>query len=373
MNSVIGHAAALLTCTLLTLWLTRLYSRAAELLPFGTYLLHFLRLGTIGIATLLLLRCVVLIVIRSARSMVTKRCVLCACALILIVMLLEAVFMFVPQSHGVGYTAGSRIWFQYYWNPINKLGYRDKEHDAGDVDRRKKVVVIGDSFAAGHGIKSVRDRFSDVLARHLSSEYTVLNLGRNGSDTVDEYRRLVDHSIAPDILILQYFGNDIEGAASQSTLPWPEFSPYAGLNRATRFIVDCSFLANFIYWQFPHADVQPYVDFLKTAYTTPDILERHLTDLAKFTNFARQGNIPLIVVIFPFMSDTAGSTFFTTSIREFFEESDVPVIDVSTLLVDIPLAERIVNSNDRHASRQVHKLVADELHALLMREGIVAE
>ena len=78
-----------------------------------------------------------------------------------LVVLLEIVFgtCFV-HSDGYGFTLASKRWFQMYWNPINSYGYRDFEHEWED---KKILFILGDSFATGHGIKNISDRFSDKL------------------------------------------------------------------------------------------------------------------------------------------------------------------------------------------------------------------
>jgi len=177
----------------------------------------------------------------------------------------------------------------------------------------------------------------------------------------------------PDILILQYFGNDIETVAHRCGLSPQEFAPYAGLGPLTKFIARNSFLANFVYWQFPHAATQPYEEFLSKAYGSPMIFERHTADLASFEQYARQRGIPLIVVIFPFLSDTAFSEVYTKPVAEFFIARGVPVIDVSALVEEIPVRDRIVDATDQHPSPLVHRLLGEALHALVVREGIVVE
>jgi len=39
---------------------------------------------------------------------------------------------FYVNSDGYGTTLAGSRWFQLYWNPINELGYRDRNHTWGD-------------------------------------------------------------------------------------------------------------------------------------------------------------------------------------------------------------------------------------------------
>ena len=60
--------------------------------------------------------------------------------------------LFFAQSDGFNLTLSSRNWFARYWQPINSLGYRDVEPRAPRPGE-KFVLVVGDSFVAGHGKK----------------------------------------------------------------------------------------------------------------------------------------------------------------------------------------------------------------------------
>lgn len=121
--------------------------------------------------------------------------------------------MFVPQSHGVGYTQAAYNWHFYYWKPVNRFHYRDSDFDMQDAARKRKIFVLGDSSTAGIGIKNVKDRYSDLLSKKLSQDYKVFNLGKPASDTKSAFERLVKFPLKPDILVLQYAGDDILLAA----------------------------------------------------------------------------------------------------------------------------------------------------------------
>ena len=139
--------------------------------------------------------------------------------------LLEIAFMFVSQSHEGDLSKASQIWFAKYWKPITTEGYRD--FPKTDAEKKKNVLVLGDSFAAGHGLDKTEERFSDQLEQKLGADkYAVYNLGVSGSDTRDEFQRLQKFPVKPDVLVLEYFPNDIERAARDAKLTLAEFKPY---------------------------------------------------------------------------------------------------------------------------------------------------
>ena len=97
---------------------------------------------------------------------------------------------FLVHSDGYGFTLASQLWFQTYWKPINSYGYRDLEHE---WEGSRLLFVVGDSFAAGHGIENISDRFSGVLQEKAGTGWTVAVLAKNDWNLGDEYQALVRH------------------------------------------------------------------------------------------------------------------------------------------------------------------------------------
>lgn len=93
--------------------------------------------------------------------------------------------MFVTRSYSFDFTLASKLWFSKYWKPINSLGFRDREPQ----NNYNVILFVGDSFTAGHGLKSVDDRFSNIVESNLyknNKQYTVINIGKLSADTLGE-------------------------------------------------------------------------------------------------------------------------------------------------------------------------------------------
>ena len=155
-------------------------------------------------------------------------------SLFVIFILMEAIFMFIPRSHSVDYTLASRLWYAKYWKPINSLGFRDHEPD----NNYPVILFVGDSFTAGHGLKSVNDRFSNIVGKELNKKgkkYSVINIGKPNLDSRTEYDEmkyfLYMTRVKPEKIILQYFGNDIEGVAMNNGLIFDGFHPPEDMNK----------------------------------------------------------------------------------------------------------------------------------------------
>ncbi len=359
----IGVTALLVVASLL--WLCLWYTdqalwQQAPRLPLG---LCATRLLLIGTADVILVVAFAVCVVRQHHARWAKRCWAAAFATTLAVLFLEVVCMFVARSHNVGYTLASRVWCHRYWGKANSLGYRDVEHVR--VPGKRLVFALGDSFTAGGGLSQVASRFSNLLGDQ-HGELQVLNLGQNGSDTADEWRRLEQHPLRPDVLVLQYYPNDIEGAAQRTGWHMPGFAPYEDIASVKlRMLVRSSYLANLVYWSLPHTDAVAYGRWLEAAYGDAAVMKRHRQDLERFTSYAQQAGIPLIVVVFPVLNDIDHSRTMLKPVVELLVEHGASIIDVAELVQDMDVSARTVNRHDAHASVCVHRLVAEALWRVL--------
>ena len=287
-------------------------------------------------------------------------------ALFAIFILLEAIFMFIPRSHSADYTLASKLWYKKYWKPVNALGFRDQEPD----NNYPAILFVGDSFTAGHGLKFVDDRFSNIVGRALNkkgSKFNIVNIGRPNLDSKGEYDEMMNfiylNKIKPQKIILQYCGNDIEGAAARNGLMFEGFRPPSDMNKWTLLIGSGSYFINYIYFLFPREYLGiPYLTFLNKAYQNDIVLSQHKEELMLFVNYARENSVKIIAVVFPFLADIEMSDqMYVNDIARFFETQGVGVINVSSLTRNMPVGERIVNKNDGHASIKVNRMVADEI------------
>lgn len=287
-------------------------------------------------------------------------------SLFVLFILLEAIFMFIPRSHSADYTLASKLWYAKYWKPINSLGFRDNEPD----NNRPVILFVGDSFTAGHGLKSAEDRFSNIVGKELNKKnkkYTIINIGKPNLDSRAEYDAMINFCyrtrIKPEKIILQYCGNDIEGVAAKNGLIFEGFRPPADMNKLILFIGSGSYLFNYLYFLSPREYLgRPYINYLTRAYRNESILSEHENDLRLFVNYAKENSIQLIVVIFPFLADVKMSdALYMNDIVGFFKANNVNVVNVSHLAGGIPVPERIVNKNDTHASKKLNRMIAREI------------
>lgn len=286
-------------------------------------------------------------------------------SLFITLMILEMVFMFVPKSHGVGFTLGERIWFDKYWKPINSFGFRDEEPDLS----KPVLLFVGDSFTAGHGIEKAEQRYSNIVRKEILDKglnYSVINLGLVGLDTRGEYKEMTNfiekNHLLPNKIILQYYGNDIDKVAAENGLVFKGYESYSDLPGYLVNPIKGSYLANFVYWTLPRQETSSYSKYLENAYKNQKVMSDHENDLKRFIDYSRENSIELIVVIFPFLQDlNASNEIYVNEILKYLEENNIKTINVSPLVENMKVSDRVVNSNDAHASKEVNILVAKEI------------
>ena len=294
-------------------------------------------------------------------------------SLFIIIMTLEIVFMFVTESHLYDFTLASKNWFNKFWKPINSFGFRDEEPNFSNP----AIFFIGDSFTVGHGLKKTEERFSNIVSKKLLDEgykYSVLNLGVTGLDTRAEYDLMINfikkNNVTPSKIVLQYYGNDIEGVAEKNGLTFPGYTtPYSDIPKYLMYLVKGSYLANFIYWRFPKQYIYSYGKYLENTYKNQKVVSEHKNDIKRFIDFCNENSIELIVVVFPFMQDlNLSDTVYVKEILKYLYENKVKTINVSPLIENIPLNDRVVNKFDGHPSKKINIIVAKEILKLVKFE-----
>jgi hypothetical protein len=312
---------------------------------------------------------------RTPRRQVVLNLAVSLSSLMIILLGIELFFKLIfAQSDAFGFTHASTNWFERYWQE-NSLGYRDVEWNPQLLAGRTKIMVLGDSFVAGHGINDPANRFSDVLGRLLGEGYAVMNVGQNGASTQDEIRNGLSYPYEPDLIIFAHYLNDIEDTARGAGHKRPAFQP--AIAPWLKPWVDNSYALNFLYWRFyrlQRGDVEnTYWNWLTTAYDDPQVWQLYQRELLKIQAYGQQRRVRLIVVVFPNLLAIEASRPLTGRIVSLFQERGVPVLDVAGLVGDRPPAELVVNRVDSHPNEFVHRLVAEQLYRLVLETSQAVE
>jgi len=285
-----------------------------------------------------------------------------------IVMLLgigEFFFRYAYADSGWGFTLSYKNWEDLYWE-TNSLGFRDREWTPADWDDKTTVMVLGDSFAAGWGVPDVNQRFSNVLANQLGEDYAVVTVARPGGTPPRELAWALEHPLQePDVIIYQYYMNDIDDAALRIDDKWiPQFPP------PPKWIDQESYLANFLYWQLVPIiytvnapDGRSYWEWNDAAYQNFVIFDNLREELNAIMDYAEARDARLIVMLFPNMRDPVSSVGHLDGVASVFEARGYT--DILKLYNEAAAwnpDDSTVSSRDAHPSAAFHQRVGDLLY-----------
>lgn len=294
---------------------------------------------------------------RLRRSPVA-RALLAVTTFVLAFFALEAVLRVAfVQSDGFAVTAMHRAWMAAHWRPINALRYRDREPvDAPGV---KRVLVVGDSFAAGHGLDELDDSFARVLERGLGAGWSVNLAARPGWSTDAEYAALVKYPLRPEVIVLSYYINDMSYLLPKDDddfrTPPPALAWFANGFFSTSFLYWHTFQGGMerVHEQYAHARLAEYDD--------PALWARHAADLDRFVELANAQGVKLVVLVWPRLDGVESSRGATAKVSAHFRARGVSVVDLTAELAPIAPRELVVNRLDAHPNAATHRRAGERL------------
>lgn len=281
--------------------------------------------------------------------------------IVLILGIGEAYFRYVYAESENIITLACQNWLDRYWH-TNSLGFRDHEWTLDDMAGKQIVAVLGDSFAAGWGLVNPEDRFSNVLAQELGNDYAVVNLAVYGTSTPEQLEILQNYPLRkPDVVILQYFLNDINYAGLKlGLLPTPNPLPQ---------LMKESYLANFIYWRLlvaSNADNPLYTDWWQWSYDAYDnvgIWDVHRQEIEDMIDYVNSIGARLVVVIFPNMVDPVRSVAYVDRVAQvFIDYGQAGVLKLFDAVAAWKPEDAMVSRRDSHPSAAFHHYVAETLY-----------
>jgi len=333
------------------------------------------------------------IFIRQSESESAKNRTLLVVAFALMFLLLEFILGVIPIISGGGSVYTAKNWFNYYWHE-NSLGYRDPEPVTIDRADLPNILVVGDSYVAGHGLRTVDERFSDILRIELESEFDVFNLGKCGSNIPAEFTDLKSFPVKPDIVILSHNKNDIQDVMPRNELmrfldASPEaLSKYPKWDGSEHFLTRHSALLNFIgFLNHRHREasffemmitrngsVEALLNdpeakfFYMTYYLNETLMRQHVDQLTEFSDWCKQNDSQFLVVLFPATNDdllNLSEKVVNKPLSAHFAERSIQYVDLYPIFERISETDRVVSRFDPHPSAELNKLVADTLTIFL--------
>lgn len=306
-------------------------------------------------------------------------------------LIFEMVFSYLPISQGNGQAYCANIWFNKYWK-FNEYGYRDEPYDAKKDSLSEKIVMLGDSYVAGQGIKDVNQRMSNILGKKLGDKYRVFNLGQNGANTRMEFNNLQQFPYDYDKLILVHVPNDLDYIAADNEMNKKDISKDKIIPveqkpdifcRMGAFLVRESFFINFLSYTTIGGIIQSIYFSIKKEETIQNIkninpsefsdtaqLNQQLINLVWFDSVSRSKNIKMMILSFPYLGQN--DKIFNKNYDNFINgliRCKLDFMDARPVCNNIKLRQQVVSTLDKHPSVIINQIIADSLFNKLKRNG----
>ncbi|MCK5225069.1 hypothetical protein KAR04_09855 [Candidatus Calescamantes bacterium] len=281
----------------------------------------------------------------------------------LIFSLLEISFnAFFINSDSFGFTLSSKIWLQRYWKPINEQGYRDNEISTDTA--KAKIVVLGDSVAAGHGIKNIKNRMAAYLASEVGPDLTVNTIAKCGWDTPDQVAALKTRSDTPAFVFLVHYINDVDYLGrkyhvERAAYPDVPSIPFISL------LVNNTLIFNSLFWNIykgANSELgEQYWEYLLEIYRSDNMLIEHVENIESIREYLSQYSTGFHVILVPDLAGLAASRSLMTRLAEFLDIAEIGYTDITDSISQIPEKKLVVSRMDAHPSILVHKIIGNAM------------
>ena len=288
--------------------------------------------------------------------------------------------LLLPVTQGFP-TYTSALWERRYvqWNAS---GFRDAERNLASDTRIGRILLVGDSYVFGTGIRRPEHRLGEQLASLLNARATrsweVINAGRPDRHTLHEMQTLrCMLQYRPDVVILIYVFNDIDYLRPVTIREGLSEAPRGLIQRVhpSRLLYANSFLFQELYLrlravtlgrQDRHGERDPYADAA--------LLSAHLRDVRTFQEIAQSAGADVLVV--PFDIGIAEDQWLLTRYRNFVSEArrmGIAIASLESTFANQEYDGLYVNALDRHPNESAHRLAAEAIAPLIASRASLAE
>jgi hypothetical protein len=250
---------------------------------------------------------------------------------------------------------------------LDSYGLRDSHLPLSTA--QDNIVVLGDSFVFGAGLKSTSDRLCEQLAAHYPQHHFV-NLGLPGWDTRTEIERtnkyLDDTSAAIPLVVLVYFFNDIEEDVTPAdrarVVPPLAPSKETAIDRALQRLADYSRFVEFVYFRVRYPQlVSDRLTQIQMFYNDPEIRARHLASLDRLRSLlAERYQANLLIVVLPYLhsDELLNRAEFYRTFENALDEHRFSHIDMQPVFAKYGVGKLWVNRFDPHTNPFANELMA---------------
>lgn len=294
----------------------------------------------------------------------------------------ELIFaLFVDHSEAFNASMIAKRWFQVHFDSQrNEDGFRERRLLATPLPEGvQRILFLGDSFTAGHGVNNIDDRFTERLEVLLNSEkspqYQVYNMGEPGFE-ISMIRAMENAVLQKEYpvktLIYCYMMNDIEGYDPETSAAIEDI---ARRRQSSSWLVSHSYFINWMYHRWVQYSAGSSVDYfphLVESYNGPpwDAVEHELENMAATCH---EKGVEFRLVIFPFMHNLGPDYPFRTAHEKLVawaNSRNVPVLDMMPVFTSHSAEKLTVNAFDNHPNERAHQIIAEEIFKWLQEKQV---
>ena len=283
---------------------------------------------------------------------------------------------------------GSEFTFRYDSNPrgyfdadngltyrMNRHGFRGADHPMKKLPGVFRIIVIGDSFTFGEGVRledTFVARLQAILEQQVSSRIEVLNFGVGAWNTLAEINYLRHEGVRfqPDLVLVVFTPNDT--GHSRGLDLWQDFratyEPPESLRR--------SYLASAVYANVARILLgRAYIDQLVgDAMAEPGTWKLTLALLRQGKRVARAAGAGYGIVIFPFMYELHEHHPLApihALVSNATKSAGIPTVDLLPAFYGESYTDLWVHPSDQHPNERAHAIAAAAIARFLVDEELL--
>ena len=278
----------------------------------------------------------------------------------------------VDTTDSFGRTRVNIRWFERHWN-LNQMGYRDSVtfYPLSRTPGKPRITFLGDSFAAGHGVADVEDRFANRIRNRGEDEVHVwADLGYDTGHHLELAQGLIAKGYQFDQVVLVYNLNDIGDLS-------PEWKATAEAIRSAPpppFLIRHSFFLDTCYYRLKarlNPDISNYCQSMLQCYEG-QLWDQQQQRLKQLRSLVESHGGRFVVVTFPFLQHLGPGYEFRAvhaKLGKFWQDLGVPHLDLLDLYEMHRNETLTVNAHDAHPNVRAHALAADAIEKFLSQKG----
>ena len=250
---------------------------------------------------------------------------------------------------------------------LNGAGFREREWPEHKPDGVLRVALVGDSFAFGQGIPRA-GRLSEQLEQRLNAgreqvtRFEWWNFGRPGAETVDQVSILHEYvlPIEPDLVVLQWFENDVEGSDTSGRPRPARLVPSDTIEGLLRRRSALFYLLRNQWHDLQRrwGWVATREDYMRRRFEDPasaDSIAAHRA-LGEFIAGCRDAGIPVAIVLYPPLGRPHLGFLHRRVMQQCAEES-IPCIDLAPVFDEVEDKSTLwANRLDSHPSERANEI-----------------